>query len=175
MAEIGCQLGQKIVQVSTTAIPRGDLVNRCGMPEVVHPGLAASVTVPSNARDRAQGDGMRSERCITQIGAVAAGKTRSRRPRNHGYRASRWRPYHGAQTVAQRNDARLEKLRSSMCINDCGMSTSSILRRIASPRRSPAPYRSRRNTRSVSASIAYCGPAVAAGTVARSRLSSASE
>src|ERR1700747_2926559 len=38
------------------------------------------------------------------------------------------------------------------CIRDCSRSTSSILRRIASPRRSPAPYKRSRNVRNVSAS-----------------------
>src|SRR5882672_11111884 len=70
MTEIGCQLGQKIVQISVTAIPCGDAVNCCRMPEIMHPRLVAGATVPPNAGDRAQATKCDSERSVTQSRAV---------------------------------------------------------------------------------------------------------
>ena len=84
------------------------------MPQVVHPRLVASTTVPPNACDRAQATECGADRCITQGPAIALGKQRALAAYGMVLLATSYdeRPYHAVQTGAQGYDARLEELRT---------------------------------------------------------------
>ena len=71
VAKVGRQLGQEIVQVRPATIPRGDTMDGCGMPKIVHAGLVASATVSLHASNRTQALEGSAECGIGQIRAIA--------------------------------------------------------------------------------------------------------
>src|SRR6516164_5314752 len=112
VAEIRRQLGEKIVQVGVTAIPRSDTVNGRRVPEVVHPRLVAGTPISSDICDLAKAAKCDAKRCPAQGRAVTVGKDPAL---GSGRIGITWpcneRPHHRGQAIAQRDDARLEELR----------------------------------------------------------------
>jgi hypothetical protein len=128
------------------AIPRGDAMDGRRMPEIMQTRLIAGAAVPLDAGNLRQATECFGNYRIFQGRAVLLAEQQvfavSRMP------AAVLRDeclQHRAQAGDDRDDARLEELNlvPLMWSSDRGRSTSSTLRRRASPRRSPAPLERR--------------------------------
>ena len=77
MAQVSRQLGQKIVQVRTAPIPRGDTMDSRRMPEIMHARLIAGTTVSPDAGNRTQAVECSADCGIGQIRAISLRKERT--------------------------------------------------------------------------------------------------
>ena len=151
VTQVGRQLGQQVVQVGPYAIPGGNSMDSRRMPEIVQARLIASPAAPLDAGNRTQATESSADR--QSVRGVPSHLRNSKSPPSLGGQV--WRlatnAFRTALSLALIGTMRiLKNFVPRMWSSDRGRSTSETLRRRASPRRNPAPYRSNTKVRKVS-------------------------